>query len=288
MVADLARALGDLPDPRPRFVFPARFVERLELPTRAENAMALAFAARRLVATLCGWLVARAAGISECRFEFAHPRGARQSSATRLSLGFSGATRNPERINRVLIEHLQRLALPAAVEGITLRAEAPEALSGRSASLFDERGGEARGASVAVLAERLQARLGKDSVHGLSEVAEHRPEMASQRVAPKLLAGQKSPLLLASGHLERALGPRPLWLLARPQPLYEAAGRPQYRGHLRLLAGPERIESGWWDAAESDTVGDVRRDYFVAISSRAEWLWIFRSQAGWFLHGLFA
>jgi protein ImuB len=55
-----------------------------------------------------------------------------------------------------------------------------------------------------------------------------------------------------------------------------------------LLAGPERIESGWWDAAEPAATGDVRRDYFVAISPRAEWLWIFRSQAGWFLQGFFA
>jgi len=57
---------------------------------------------------------------------------------------------------------------------------------------------------------------------------------------------------------------------------------------LRLLAGPERIESGWWDAAEPDALGDVRRDYFVAISIRQEWLWIFRCRAGWFLHGVFA
>lgn len=286
MATDLARALGDLPDLRRRFIFPAHFVERLELPMRVENAMALGFAARRLVATLCGWLVARAAGISACTFELEHERGGRQPSATVLALGFSGATRNAERINRVLIEHLQRLQLPAAVEGISLRAETPEALSGRTASLFGERDEDASGASVAALAERLQARLGRDSVHGLSVAAEHRPENASRRVTPRLLADEKSTLRLATGHLEKA--PRPLWLLSGPQALREVAGRPQCGGPLRLLAGPERIESGWWDTAECDAAGDVRRDYFVAISARAEWLWIFRSPAGWFLHGLFA
>ena len=288
MVADLARALGDLPDPRPRFVFPERFAERLELPMRVENALALVFAGRRLIASLCGWLAARGGGISECTFEFAHERGARQRPATVLVLGFTGITRDAERIVRVLGERLQRIELPAAVERISLRAEAPEALPGRSASLFDERGEGAGGDSVAALVERLQARLGHDSVHGLSAAAEHRPENASRRVIPRLPAEKKSPARwLAAALPATAPGPRPLWLLASPQVLCEVGGRPQCGGPLRLLAGPERIESGWWDEAEPATVGDVRRDYFVAISVRAEWLWIFRGQGGWFLHGVF-
>lgn len=288
-VADLARALGDLPDPRPRYVFPERFVEQLELPTRIENAMALGFAGNRLVATLCGWLAARGGGISECIFEFEHERGIRQRPATVLVLGFTAATRSTERISRVFIERLQRFELPAPVERISLRAEVLEALPGCMASLFGERGEGAAGESVAALVERLQARLGNGSVHRLSVVAEHRPENASRRVEPGLRAGERSParLLLASAMRDKDPGPRPLWLLRRPQVLREVAGRPQCSGPLRLLAGPERIESGWWDAAEPDAVGDVRRDYFVAISVHAEWLWVFRSQAGWFLHGVF-
>ena len=124
----------------------------------------------------------------------------------------------------------------------------------------------------------------------LAVVAEHRPENASRRVRPALLAGERAAAkLFAAPELsEKAPGPRPLWLLARPQALREMAGRPQCGGSLRLLAGPERIESGWWDAAEPDALGDVRRDYFVAISMQCEWLWIFRCRAGWFLHGVFA
>ena len=52
-----------------------------------------------------------------------------------------------------------------------------------------------------------------------------------------------------------------------------------------LLAGPERIESGWWDGA------DARRDYFIAVDSERRWLWIFRDprpSGGWFLQGWFA
>ncbi|MBO3705508.1 MAG: DNA polymerase Y family protein [Candidatus Accumulibacter sp.] len=290
LVADLARALGELPDPRQRFVFPELFAERLELPMRVEQASALCFAARRLIDALSGWLAARGGGISECVFEFEHERGATQRPATVLALGFSGATRDAGRMGRVLGERLQRLHLPAAVECIGLRAEAPAALVGHSRSLFAERGEGAGDESMAGLLERLQARLGDDGVHALSAVAEHRPENAWRRVVPASLAGEKPPLsqLLVPALRSSAVGPRPLCLLAQPQALRELAGRPQCGGPLRLLAGPERIESGWWDAAEPDALGDVCRDYFVAISRRDEWLWVFRSQAGWFLHGVFA
>jgi protein ImuB len=284
--ADLARALGELPDPRARFGFPETFAERLELPARVDNALALGFAGRRLIAVLCGWLAARNGGISACTFEFEHERGARQRPPTVLTLGFTGATRNAERIGRVLIERLQRLELPAAVDVLTLRAAAPEALPGRAGSLFGERGEGATGDSVAALVERLQARLGDGRVHGLAALAEHRPENASRPVTPTLPTAKKSSAH-AAAHVAAA-GPRPLWLLPQPQGLAEIAGRPQRGGPLQLLAGPERIESGWWDAAEPAALGDLRRDYFVALSPRGQWLWVFRSETGWFLHGMFA
>jgi protein ImuB len=51
-----------------------------------------------------------------------------------------------------------------------------------------------------------------------------------------------------------------------------------------LLAGPERIESGWWDGA------DVQRDYYVASDPQGARFWIYRECAGarkWFLQGIF-
>ena len=69
---------------------------------------------------------------------------------------------------------------------------------------------------------------------------------------------------------------RPGWLLATPIPLRGPAPR--------LLAGPERIESGWWD-------GDVRRDYVVARLPTGQRAWVFRpvgGDGGYWLHGWFA
>lgn len=255
---------------------------------RVDNAIELAWAGRRLITMLCGWLAARGSGLRSCVFVFEHEHGTRKRPATELSLGFSGITRHVERIPGVFVERLRWLDLPAAVTAIVLRAGVLEALPGYTSDLFGK--GESRiGNSVAVLVDSLQARLGSSSVHGLSAVAEHRPENASRSVAPNCPAGQKTfaePISALDVPL-RLPFPRPLCLLAEPQILREIAGRPHRDGALRLLAGPERIESGWWDAAEPEALGDVRRDYFVAISARSEWLWIFRSQAGWFLHGVF-
>lgn len=264
----LARAWGEAPDPRPDFVFPLRFEHEIELPAAVENAPVLLFAARRLTAALAGWLNVRQAGLRECRLDLVHGQG-----TTPLPLRFAEATRDGNRFERVLRERLERLQLTAPVERLRLVVESVEALPGTSGGLFDE-GGAREG--MAALVERLRARLGEERVYGIAPVADHRPECAT-RQAP---AG--SPALIT-------MPLRPFWLLARPEPLAEIAGRPHRRGPLRLLAGPERIESGWWDQQEG--MGDVRRDYFIALTQDECWAWVFRelkAPGGWFLHGWFA
>ena len=69
-----------------------------------------------------------------------------------------------------------------------------------------------------------------------------------------------------------------------PRPLEEIGARPHHEGPLDLLAGPERIESGWWDG------GDIARDYFIARTQNEALVWIYRERGGggWYLHGLFA
>lgn len=263
----LARAYGEAPDPRVDFVFPLRFEEAIELPAAVENAPALMFAARRLVAALAGWLNARQLGLRECRLDLVHRRG-----ATPLPLRFAEPTRDGERCQRVLRERLERLQLAAPVERLCLVAETVEALPGVSWGLFDEGGAKE---SMAALVERLRARLGEERVYGIVPVAEHRPECATWQ-AP------------VGGSAAGPLPPRPLWLLEKPEALVELGGRPQRLGPLTLLAGPERIESGWWDQEEG--AGDIRRDYFIALTRDQRWAWVFRelkSPGGWFLHGWF-
>jgi protein ImuB len=133
------------------------------------------------------------------------------------------------------------------------------------------------------LIERLQSRLGREQVQRLHGVADHRPE-AAYRIAT--LDASPAPRHAGTVPLLTGTMPRPIWLLHKPLPLTEQRQRPCWHGPLTLLAGPERIETGWWDA------GEVRRDYFIAEDPSAGWVWIFRTLAerdgsGWFLQGVF-
>jgi len=266
----IAQALGEIPDPRESFVFPERFAQRLELPAKVEHAGMLLFAARRLLAALCGWLGARASGVMEVRFLLEHEDGVPESV---MGLSMAEASADLQRMERVLRERLEHYRLLAPVWRIQLCSDAPRPLSGRSLGLF----GQEAAVALAPVIERLRARLGKDAVQTLAVVADHRPEYASALMS----SGQKG----ATGPVD--CKPRPLWLMTTPEPLAECHGVPQRGGDLLRLAGPERIESGWWSQGE-DATGDVRRDYYVACTVRHEWLWIFRDVNGWWLQGFFA
>lgn len=261
LLDQLDRALGKIPDMRTPFVPPLRFDARLELPAEVWETEALLFATRRLLLELEGYLIGRGGGVQRLTLTLVHHK----LPATAVVLGLARASRDARHWLVLLREQLGRLTLPAAVEAIVLAADDIQPLAGRNYSLFQDTQQESEQRSA--LVERLQARLGAEAVHGLCAVAEHRPERAWRYCAP----GEKAP--------PPACGPRPLWLLQAPEPLEEIAGR------LVLRAGPERIESGWWDGQ------DEARDYFVAEDSAGARLWIFRELRGgrnWFLHGIFA
>ena len=72
---------------------------------------------------------------------------------------------------------------------------------------------------------------------------------------------------------------RPLWLFAEPRLL----GAEPRSAELKLLSGPERIESGWWDDNE------IGRDYFIGRDAQGAEVWLYRDRGGqWFMQGVFA
>jgi len=113
-------------------------------------------------------------------------------------------------------------------------------------------------------------------VRGLRCLPDHRPERAWRLCRP----GEDDDGADAPAPYGLS---QPPWLLARPRPLRERDGVPEYGGVLRLETLPERIETGWWDGF------DITRDYFLAYSPAGERLWVFRDRrgGGWYLHGLF-
>jgi protein ImuB len=267
LLEDLDRALGLAPDPRDFVAPPARFRAALELPAEVAQAEALLFAARRLVVQLAGFLSARSGGVQRFVLELAH----RDREATRIEIGLATPARDAERFTLLLRERFSALQLPEPVRAIALEADDVAPLAGEEPQLLFEEGKPP--GQWQQLVERLRARLGADAVHGLAPRPEHRPERASVAADP----GAKQ--------LQAYFGDRPFWLLAHPKPLQEIGGVPHHEGPLELLAGPERIESGWWDGE------DVARDYFIARTKSESLLWIYRDrrgEGGWYLHGVFA
>ncbi|TDM09134.1 MAG: hypothetical protein C4K60_07360 [Ideonella sp. MAG2] len=185
----------------------------------------------------------------------------------------------------VLRERLAREPLEAPVLGVALHCAEPVFTAASSGELFPELSGPDH-QGLLCLIDRLQARLGTAAVHGLSGVADHRPERATQvrpvqwpRGAERAAPAAELPPRIT----------RPAWLLPEPQALPERQGRPWLQGQpLRLLEGPERIETGWWDG------GLTARDYFIAGLPSGHLCWIFKPRlpaaagaGGWFLQGWF-
>src|SRR5262245_19274997 len=271
LIDDLDRALDRRRDARRPYAPPRRFMAALALPAPVHEAEALIFAARRLIAELCGLLAAGGNGVQQLRLTLSHED---HEDTTHLVLNLVAASRDPEHLVNVLRERLGRLQLAGPTTTIALASDSLVPLPARSLSFLPAP--EDHSETVSRLIERLRGRLGDAAVKGIGLAADHRPERAWR-------AGEPGRDTVPDEATRRA--PRPLWLLAVPLRLAASADTPCYEGPLTLLAGPERIESGWWDGA------DVTRDYFVARTPAQSLLWIYRERrdlGAWYLHGFFA
>ena len=277
LLADLDRLLGRRADPRARLVRRERYRGVRDFDHEIEDHERILHALAPLLEELERFLRTRQRGITALQCRFHHYR----ATPTRCTLRLAAPEANAARFAQLLRERLATLELPEPVRRCELRSGALVQRSEQSKALWaaGERGHVSAG-EMPALVEQLRARLGNDAVHGIACVSEHRPENAWRAAEPAL--GQKE----AGAFHQAAPAPlrRPLWLLAAPHRLEASRGRPRHGGPLELLAGPERIESGWWDG------GDIRRDYFVAQDPHGSRLWIYREGTGakrWFLHGIF-
>lgn len=304
LVDALDCAYGQRPELYPWLTLPETFDAPLELLASVESGPALLFGARRLLAQLQVWLRARQRGV--LALELLWELDARRSNALhvdahhdggthgRLALRTAQPTQDMAHLARLLAEQLARVNLPAPVLHLRLRSLRTEPLAGETTSLLVE--DLRHGDSLHQLQERLAARLGAAQVRRLSLLADHRPErMQCWNAAESAIKsgaayaystrakGQIAPQFQGPGSLY------PTWLLERPQRLALQRGQPQYQGPLTLLAGPQRLESGWLEGEAA------LRDYYVARSPRAGLVWVFCDRlkspsacANWYLHGLFA
>ncbi|HET9444855.1 MAG TPA: DNA polymerase Y family protein [Steroidobacteraceae bacterium] len=256
----LDRLVGAAADPRPIFHLPARYAARFDFEFEVKSTEALLFPLRRMLHEFAGFLRARDTGVQLFTITFAH----RGIAGTRLDIGLSLADRDATRFLTLVREQLERFELPAPTVGISLAADQFAMPAALQADLTQS--GLQQSEELAHTVDRLAARLGAQHVHGLRQVADHRPEASWTAASPQATRDHPQ------------FPERPLWLLQEPKPL-QLSVMPQ------MMAGPERIEGGWWDA------GDVQRDYYVVHLSNGSSLWVYQDlseRGGWYLHGFWS
>jgi len=260
-IAQLDRALGQRPDPRPCFQPPVSFNAQLELPAEVNHCAGLLFGLRRLLQELGGALLGADAAIDRLTLTLEYADRPPDPVVLRLLR----PQRDPEQLLELWRERLERERLPAPVLGLGLASNPFQNADHGNRGLFGADTGCAGGET---LWERLQARLGRNRVRQPGVLADHRPESAWS---------------LGASVEGAPAGQRPLWLLDPPQRLRQGPEGPWLDGPLRLEQGPERIESGWWQGRQ------VRRDYFIASDRHGARLWLFRQadDRSWYLHGRF-
>jgi len=254
----LDRLLGHRPDLCKTFRPPGRFSAGLDLPD-TEHTQGLIFPLRRLVQELCGVLRARDRGI-----QFLQVRLSLDDDTKTIRLNLRQATRSETHLMLLLRERLERLQLPCPVRHIRLQALHFLPCVVTQKNLLQETGMPSTQADSNII-ERLQARLGEDSVKGIKGLQDHRPEHSWSLREPD----EPTNYTTRPG--------RPAWLLPEPEPCRI--------DDYQILTGPERIESGWWDGR------DCRRDYFIVRDPQGSTLWAFheyKPRPGWYLHGLFS
>jgi protein ImuB len=292
LLADVDRALGRLPDPQTAFTPPERFFAAIELPADVIDSTQLMFPAQRLLRSLEGFLRGRGAGATELVFAARHsPRRTVTHPPTSIPLALAAPERDAQRLAQLLAERLDRVRLPEPAVALALTVERLLPFAAGNASFLPPAPDAQVGSDWLKLAETLHARLGSARVFQLQAVDDHRPEHAWRAAPISIDAAERIAAALATAQRPLLIVPQPL-----PLPGHEDASDapPRYGGTLRLLAGPERIEAGWWDLASpafGQPRGAVARDYFVARNPHGQTLWVYRDLAAprrWFLHGFFA
>lgn len=274
----LDRLHGDCDDPIDAYAPPDLFDARIELGYAVESHQALLFPLRRLVNDLATYLSVRDGGVQRFVLRLEH-----EESHTDVAVGLLSAERDGALLFELTRQRLEQAALPHAVVGVRLLARELPPFVPAARDLFDAR--PAQALPWPALRERLRARLGDASVYRVACATDPRPERAWTRVigepgckpGPGIAASGNDRTIGACSHDKSTHPQRPAWLLSHPVPLRDP--------RLRIVSGPERLESGWWDD------GDARRDYYVLETSRGQRAWAYApvgEQGGWMLHGWFA
>ena len=245
----------------------------------------LIFVINGLTGSVCSQLADRGAGAREMSLVFALANRTTYEHALRPAR----ITASPRSWMRLVRSELERIRLPDAVTGITLRVVSLGGELARQGDLFD------RGFATAGVTEEAVAQLLDDrgavllapntSLHPLVEL---RTEWIEQTAECGLRTAETTP---ATRHPPPATPKLTLQLLSKPEPiLVETQRRRDHEIPVRCCiegawqdvhcaAGPDRVSGGEWDSP-------FAREYYRCVTVSGRLVWIFREEgAQWLVHG---
>jgi protein ImuB len=222
----------------------------------------------------------------------------------RVAAGTSRPLRDPAEICALFVERLA--ALNDDIDPGFGFDMARLAVAVAAPCLTEQTGLNQRDDSAATdrLIDHLSARLGARQVRRLIAQDSHNPELSAVALPAQTVHGDDGWAAFRRYHAEHGLGPRPLRLFDKPEPIETLAQVPdgpplrfRWRRALHEVVaaeGPERIEGAWW--SEIDDGGNAARDYFRVEDKGGLRFWLFRAglyrnpgdTPHWFVHGAFA
>ena len=261
------------------------FQERLPCLEPIRTAGGIGIALARLLETLCRRLQQEGKGLRTASFTGYRVDGKIQQ----IGIGTNRATHNAAHLLKLFEEKIPTLEPDLGFELFTLDAPKVEDLTQLQKTLWSRACG-VEDIGLAELIDRIANKMGGDTIHRYLPDEHYWPERSFKPAA----SFDEKPA--ASWPTDR---PRPIHLLAKPDPIEVAAPIPdyppmhfRYKGKLHQIKrseGPERIEQEWW------LEGARHRDYYCVEDQDGARYWVFRSghytginSAQWYLHGFFA
>jgi protein ImuB len=288
LLTRLDQALGRAREPIQPVLPPEAIAIRRSFVEPLSTAEAFATVILVLVEKACTLLEQRGEGARRLDLMFERTDGTLQV----VRVGTARPVRNVRHLARLLDERIEVVDPGPGVEAMRLVLSLVEPLryAQQASGLVTD---ETREADLSELVDRLLNRLGPGAVYRLQLVQSDVPERSQHPVSVHAPVGSAwiSPW------------PRPIRLLARPQPVEALAMLPdhppkaftwrQVRHRVVRADGPERIHGEWWQRS-SELV--AVRDYWIVETQDGRRFWLFRQGDGvdpatgglaWFLHGFF-
>ncbi|SFB70850.1 protein ImuB [Microbulbifer thermotolerans] len=272
----LARLNGSRHDPMPCYQPPAEFHGELFFPSPLDNSEQLLFPAGRLVRELCQQLQRRQLYSHQLRWKLDFGR----QGCKVFSVAVSRPMLDPQRLIALTKLQLERIRLEQPTQALSLTCDRllPLEENTLDSDLFD---GENQTQRSHQLLDKLVARLGHEALSGITLKESYLPEQAWASADTLVLQSHHS----SKGHrLQPIQAPRPVWLLPRPDKLQMRGHKLFYRGEIKLLQGPERIDGYWWQHNRHS------RDYYIAQGEDGGLYWVYQDLGSedWYLHGIYS